>query len=50
MPRADQHVGNGVATMVMSAWEKELDRDKLRAVLRGEVPAATEAETEVAGA
>jgi aerobic C4-dicarboxylate transport protein len=23
-------VGNGVATVVVSAWEKELDRDKLR--------------------
>jgi aerobic C4-dicarboxylate transport protein len=43
-------VGNGVATVVVSAWEKELDHNKLRAVLRGEVPAATEAETEVAGA
>jgi aerobic C4-dicarboxylate transport protein len=32
-------VGNGVATVVVSAWEKELDRDKLRAVLRGEVAA-----------
>jgi aerobic C4-dicarboxylate transport protein len=30
-------VGNGVATVVVSAWEKELDRSKLRAVLRGEV-------------
>jgi len=29
-------VGNGVATVVVSAWEKELDRDKLRAVLAGE--------------
>ncbi|WP_176928896.1 dicarboxylate/amino acid:cation symporter [Paraburkholderia lycopersici] len=30
-------VGNGVATVVVSAWEKELDRNKLRAVLSGEV-------------
>uniref|UniRef100_UPI0025CF05AB cation:dicarboxylate symporter family transporter n=1 Tax=Paraburkholderia sp. TaxID=1926495 RepID=UPI0025CF05AB len=30
-------VGNGVATVVVSAWEKELDRKKLRAVLAGEV-------------
>jgi aerobic C4-dicarboxylate transport protein len=29
-------VGNGVATVVVSAWEKELDRNKLRAVLSGE--------------
>ena len=28
-------VGNGVATVVVSAWEKELDRSKLRAVLTG---------------
>jgi aerobic C4-dicarboxylate transport protein len=30
-------VGNGVATVVVSAWEKELDRTKLREVLHGEV-------------
>jgi aerobic C4-dicarboxylate transport protein len=37
-------VGNGVATVVVSAWEKELDRDKLRDQLkRGAVD--TEAET-----
>jgi aerobic C4-dicarboxylate transport protein len=30
-------VGNGVATVVVSAWEKELDRSKLNAALRGEV-------------
>jgi aerobic C4-dicarboxylate transport protein len=37
-------VGNGVATVVVSAWEKELDHDKLRAaLLRGSVD--TEAET-----
>jgi aerobic C4-dicarboxylate transport protein len=30
-------IGNGVATVVVSAWEKELDRTKLRAVLAGEV-------------
>ncbi len=28
-------VGNGVATVVISAWEKELDRDKLKATLHG---------------
>jgi aerobic C4-dicarboxylate transport protein len=26
-------VGNGVATVVVSAWEKELDRNKLRDAL-----------------
>jgi aerobic C4-dicarboxylate transport protein len=30
-------VGNGVATVVVSAWEKELDRAKLARVLRREV-------------
>jgi aerobic C4-dicarboxylate transport protein len=30
-------VGNGVATVVVSAWEKELDRSKLRAALRRDV-------------
>jgi aerobic C4-dicarboxylate transport protein len=34
-----------VATVVVSAWEKELDRNKLRAVLRGEVAAIKETET-----
>jgi aerobic C4-dicarboxylate transport protein len=28
-------VGNGVATVVVSAWENELDRDKLKSVLKG---------------
>jgi aerobic C4-dicarboxylate transport protein len=28
-------IGNGVATVVVSAWEGELDRDKLKAVLEG---------------
>jgi len=28
-------VGNGVATVVVSAWEKELDRNKLRQALTG---------------
>jgi len=28
-------VGNGVATVVVSAWENELDRDKLKSVLNG---------------
>ena len=28
-------VGNGVATVVVSAWENELDRAKLNAVLSG---------------
>jgi aerobic C4-dicarboxylate transport protein len=34
-----------VATVVVSAWEKELDHNKLHAVLRGEVPAVKETET-----
>lgn len=33
-------VGNGVATVVVSAWEKELDRAKLRAALSGNGEAA----------
>ena len=33
-------IGNGVATVVVSAWEGELDRDKLKAVLEG--PSDTE--------
>ncbi|HWX12558.1 MAG TPA: dicarboxylate/amino acid:cation symporter [Trinickia sp.] len=37
-------VGNGVAAVVVSAWEKELDRAKLARVLRGDVEVA-EAET-----
>ncbi|MCG1055212.1 dicarboxylate/amino acid:cation symporter [Mycetohabitans sp. B5] len=35
-------VGNGVATVVVSAWEHELDRDKLKRVMRR--PASIEAE------
>jgi aerobic C4-dicarboxylate transport protein len=31
-------VGNGVATVVVAAWEKELDRAKLNSVIRGETP------------
>jgi aerobic C4-dicarboxylate transport protein len=31
-------VGNGVATIVVAAWEKELDRDQLNRVLSGEEP------------
>ena len=29
-------IGNGVATVVVSAWEGELDRDKLKAALSGQ--------------
>ncbi|MDG0023558.1 dicarboxylate/amino acid:cation symporter [Trinickia sp. Y13] len=43
-------VGNGVATVVVSAWEKELDRSKLRAALgRGGDAAAADAQTSSAG-
>ena len=38
-------VGNGVATIVVSAWEHELDRDKLRTALANPGTAGTEAET-----
>jgi aerobic C4-dicarboxylate transport protein len=35
-------IGNGVATLVVSAWEKELDREKLAAALHGDrSPSAT---------
>ena len=33
-------VGNGVATVVISRWEGELDRDRLAAALQGATPAA----------
>ena len=33
-------VGNGVATIVISRWEGELDRDRLNAALAGATPAA----------
>ncbi len=33
-------IGNGVATIVVSSWEGELDRDKLRAELSGQSTAA----------
>ncbi|MGN6232875.1 MAG: dicarboxylate/amino acid:cation symporter [Trinickia sp.] len=43
-------VGNGVAAVVVSAWEKELDRSKLRAALgRGTRAIGAEAETNTAG-
>nr|WP_284502807.1 dicarboxylate/amino acid:cation symporter [Caballeronia sp. AZ10_KS36] len=38
-------VGNGVATVVISAWERELDRAKLRAALHRNVDVTEEAET-----
>ena len=37
-------VGNGVAAVVVSAWEKELDRTKLAAVLGRRAPAAASAQ------
>lgn len=33
-------IGNGVASVVVSAWEKELDHDRLQAVLAGGEPEA----------
>jgi len=43
-------VGNGVATVVVSAWEKELDRSKLRAALgRGGDAVEADAQTSSAG-
>ena len=30
-------IGNGVATVVVSKWENELDADKMQRVLDGEV-------------
>jgi len=35
-------IGNGVATIVVSSWEGELDRDKLRLALEGRVAATVE--------
>ena len=35
-------IGNGVATIVVSSWEKELDRDMLRARLNGDAVAPAE--------
>jgi aerobic C4-dicarboxylate transport protein len=37
-------VGNGVATIVVSAWEKELDRTKLRNEMRRDVSVSEAAE------
>ena len=31
-------VGNGVATLAVAKWEGELDEDRARAVLRGDIP------------
>jgi aerobic C4-dicarboxylate transport protein len=38
-------IGNGVATIVVSSWEKELDRTQLHARLAGGTQRAAEAET-----
>jgi aerobic C4-dicarboxylate transport protein len=43
-------IGNGVATVVVSAWEGELDRDKMKTVLSGSSDSETilqEASTEI---
>jgi len=34
-------IGNGVATVVISRWEKELDQDALQAALNGRPPSPT---------
>ena len=36
-------VGNGVACIVVSAWERELDRERLAVALRGDTPGECEA-------
>jgi aerobic C4-dicarboxylate transport protein len=36
-------VGNGVACIVVSAWERELDRDRLAVVLRSDSPGEMQA-------
>ena len=36
-------VGNGVACIVVSAWERELDRERLAVALRGDTPGEREA-------
>ncbi|RYZ36554.1 MAG: cation:dicarboxylase symporter family transporter, partial [Myxococcaceae bacterium] len=39
-------IGNGVATIVVSRWENELDRDRLRAELSGQpLPAVPQADS-----
>ena len=35
-------IGNGVASVAVSAWEGELDRERARAVLAGQVPPSNE--------
>jgi aerobic C4-dicarboxylate transport protein len=34
-------LGNCVATVVVATWEKDIDKTRARAVLNGEIPAAT---------
>jgi aerobic C4-dicarboxylate transport protein len=41
-------VGNGVATLVVAKWCKQLDTEQLDAVLAGRAPALTEEEPSVA--
>jgi aerobic C4-dicarboxylate transport protein len=42
-------IGNGVATIAVSGWEKELDRGKLQQELRGETAAAPAEEKDLHG-
>ena len=45
MPRVDQLVGNGVATVVISRWEGELDTEKLHETMAHPVAVGEEMET-----
>lgn len=40
-------IGNGVATIVVSEWEKEMDKQKMMSVLYGEQDGADEASVQV---
>ena len=48
--RARQHAGNCVATVVIAAWEGDIDREKAHRVLNGQVdPVSAEAEIDPVG-